>query len=164
VAWNLKKETLGKVALLCNGVTKYPCSVPYDMGWQKASKTYDSLSGQGLVIGYCTKLVVALQNCSKVCLICERHSEAMRKNDIPDVAVRLHTVHGTMGEVRREWRQRLPWNVLRECGEEVRQGHSSILFAWTTAQVRELTCPTASRIRCDADATSNNKGWSTQKR
>jgi hypothetical protein len=35
VAWNLKKETIGKVAVLCNGVAKYPCSVLYDMGWQQ---------------------------------------------------------------------------------------------------------------------------------
>jgi hypothetical protein len=38
VAWNLKKETIGKVAVLCDGVAKYPCSVSYDMGWQKASR------------------------------------------------------------------------------------------------------------------------------
>jgi hypothetical protein len=57
VAWNLKKEKLGKVAVLCDGVAKYPCSVLYDMGWQKASKTYDSLLGQGLMIGYRTKRV-----------------------------------------------------------------------------------------------------------
>jgi hypothetical protein len=35
VAWNLKKETTGKVAVLCDGVAKYPCSVSYDMGWQQ---------------------------------------------------------------------------------------------------------------------------------
>jgi hypothetical protein len=68
VAWNLKKETLGKVAVLCNG--KYPCSVLYDMGRQKASTTYDSLSGQGLMIGYRTQRVIAVQNYSKVCSIC----------------------------------------------------------------------------------------------
>ena len=59
VAWNLKKETIGQVPVLCDGVAKYPCSVSYDMGWQKASKTYDSLSGQGLMIGYRTKRVAA---------------------------------------------------------------------------------------------------------
>ena len=32
VDWNLKKETLGKVAVMCNGVAKYPCSDLYDMG------------------------------------------------------------------------------------------------------------------------------------
>jgi hypothetical protein len=32
VDWNLKKEILGKVAVLCDGVTKYPCSVSYNMG------------------------------------------------------------------------------------------------------------------------------------
>jgi hypothetical protein len=77
VAWNLRKETIGKVAVLCNGVAKYPCSVSYDMGWQKASKMYDSLSGQGLMIGYRTKRVVAIQNYSKVCNICQRHSKAI---------------------------------------------------------------------------------------
>jgi hypothetical protein len=57
VAWNLRKETVGKIAVLCDGVAKYPCSVLYDMGWQKASKTYDSLSGQGLMIGFRMKRV-----------------------------------------------------------------------------------------------------------
>jgi hypothetical protein len=90
VAWNLKKETLGKVAVLCDGIAKYPLSVSYDMGWQKASKTYDSLSGQGLMIGYRTKRVVAVQNYSKVCSICERHSKAMAKLETPDVAVSQH--------------------------------------------------------------------------
>jgi hypothetical protein len=51
-ASNLKMETMGKVAVLCDGIAKYPCSVSYDMGWQKASRTYDSLSGQGLMIGH----------------------------------------------------------------------------------------------------------------
>jgi hypothetical protein len=90
VAWNLKKETIGKVVVLCDGVAKYPCSVSYDMGWQKASKTYDSLSGQGLMIGYRTKRVVAIQNYSKVCNICQKHSRAMEKNETPDVAVGEH--------------------------------------------------------------------------
>jgi hypothetical protein len=61
VAWNLKKETIRKVAELCNGIAKYLWWVSYDMGWQKASKTYDSLSGQGLMIGYHTKCVIAVQ-------------------------------------------------------------------------------------------------------
>jgi hypothetical protein len=91
VAWNLKKETIGKVAVLCDGVAKYPCSVSYDMGWQKASKTYDSLSGQGLMIGCRTKRVVAVQNYYKqVCNICQRHFKVMEKNETPDVAVREH--------------------------------------------------------------------------
>jgi hypothetical protein len=90
VAWNLKKETMGKTAVMCDGVAKYPCSVSYDMGWQKASKTYDSLSGQGLCIGFRTKRVVAVQNYSKVCSICYKHSKAMSKSGTPDVAVRVH--------------------------------------------------------------------------
>jgi hypothetical protein len=91
VAWNLKKETIGKVAVLCDGVAKYPCSVSYDMEWQKASKTYDSLSGQGLMIGYRTKRVVAVQNYSKVCNICQRHSKAMETYyETPDIPVREH--------------------------------------------------------------------------
>ena len=48
---NLRKETMGKVAVLCNGVAKYPVAVSYDMGWQKAARTYDSMTGQGLMIG-----------------------------------------------------------------------------------------------------------------
>ncbi len=59
---NLKMETMGKVAVLCDGVAKYPCSVSYDLGWQKASRMYDSVSGQGLMIGHETKWVVACHN------------------------------------------------------------------------------------------------------
>jgi hypothetical protein len=77
-------------AILCDCVAKYPCSVSYDMGWQKASKTYDSLPGQSLMIGYRTKRVVAVQNYSKVCNICQRHSKAMEKYETPDVAVWEH--------------------------------------------------------------------------
>jgi hypothetical protein len=111
VAWNLKKETLGKVAVMNDGVAKYPCSVSYDMGWQKASKTYDSLSGQGLMIGYQTKRVVAVQNYSKVCNICQRHSKAMEKNETPEMRFGSIIVLRTMRVVQRVWRQRLPWNV-----------------------------------------------------
>jgi hypothetical protein len=89
-ASNLKMETMGKVAVLCSGVAKYPCSVSYDMGWQKASRTYDSLSGQGLMIGHRTKRVVACHNYSKACLVCERHSKVMQKNETPDLPVRQH--------------------------------------------------------------------------
>ena len=42
------------------------------------------------MIGYRTKRVVAVQNYSKVCNICQRHSNAMEKNETPDVAVREH--------------------------------------------------------------------------
>jgi hypothetical protein len=57
--FNLKKETMEKVAIFVGGKAKYPVSVSYDMGWQKAAKTYDSLSGQGLMTGNQTKHVVA---------------------------------------------------------------------------------------------------------
>jgi hypothetical protein len=43
---NLNKETMGKEALMCkDGKLRYPVHLSYDMGWQKSSKTYDSLSG-----------------------------------------------------------------------------------------------------------------------
>jgi hypothetical protein len=90
IALNLKKETMGKIAIMCDGVAKYPCSVSYDMGWQKAAKTYDSLSGHGLMIGARTNRVVASQNYSKVCLICDLHSNATTKNTTPEVPVRAH--------------------------------------------------------------------------
>ena len=48
------------------------------------------MSGQGLLIGYRTKRVIAVQNYSKVCSICHRHSDAMRNNETPDVPVRIH--------------------------------------------------------------------------
>jgi hypothetical protein len=86
-AYNLKLETMGKVAILCDGVAKYPCSVSYDMGWQKASRTYDSLSGQGLMIGERTNRVVAYHNYSKACSVCESHSRLMKKLETPDVPV-----------------------------------------------------------------------------
>jgi hypothetical protein len=85
-----KKKQIGKVAVLCDGVVKYPCSVTYDMGWQKVSKIYNSLSSQGLLIAYCIKHVIAVQNYSKGCSICHRHSKAMRKNETPDVSVQMH--------------------------------------------------------------------------
>ena len=68
---NLKKETLGKVAVLCNGKEKYPVAISYDMGLQKATKTYDSLSGQGLMIGDRTKMVITYKNYSRACCVCE---------------------------------------------------------------------------------------------
>jgi hypothetical protein len=89
-ASNLKMETMGKVAVLCDGVAKYPCSVSYDLGWQKASRMYDSLSGQGLMIGHQTKWVVACHNYSKACLVCKRHLKVMQKNKTPDLPVCQH--------------------------------------------------------------------------
>jgi hypothetical protein len=53
---NLNQETMGKEAVLCeDGNLRFPVSVSYDMGWQKSKKTYDSLSGHGLMIGSQTK-------------------------------------------------------------------------------------------------------------
>jgi hypothetical protein len=77
---NLKKETMGKVALFCGGKAKYPVSMSYGMGWQKAAKSYDSLSGQGLMIGNRTKQVVAYQNYSKACAVCQKHATKIEKN------------------------------------------------------------------------------------
>jgi hypothetical protein len=56
VGTNLNQETMGKEAVLCeDGKLCYPVHVSYDMGWQKSSKTYDSLSGHGLMIGFPNK-------------------------------------------------------------------------------------------------------------
>jgi hypothetical protein len=76
---NLLKETMGKIAVLGrDGTVKYPIEVSYDMGWQKLAKTYDSLSGHGLMIGNRTKNVVAYQAYLKSCGVChERHSKKM---------------------------------------------------------------------------------------
>jgi hypothetical protein len=74
--FNLKKDAMGtKVAIFCDGTAKYPMPVSYDMGWQKAAKTYDSLSGQGLMIGDQTNHVVAYQNYSKSCSVCHWHAK-----------------------------------------------------------------------------------------
>jgi hypothetical protein len=75
--FNLHKETMGKIGEMCDdGKVRYPIDVSYDMGWQKAKKTYDSISGHGLMIGNTTKNVVAFQNFSSACGVCARH----RKN------------------------------------------------------------------------------------
>jgi hypothetical protein len=88
---NLFKETMGKIGTSCeDGKVRYPARVSYDMGWQKAKKTYDSLSGHGLMIGECTKNVVAFQNYSKVCGFCERHVKKMEKAKTPTVPSSEH--------------------------------------------------------------------------
>jgi hypothetical protein len=71
---NLQKETMGKTAVIGDdGMARYAVSISYDMGWQKAKKTYDS--GHRLMIGEQTNRVVAFQNYSKACVKCERHEE-----------------------------------------------------------------------------------------
>jgi hypothetical protein len=43
--FNLKKKMMGKLAIFVGEKAKYLVSVSCNMGWQKAAKTYDSLSG-----------------------------------------------------------------------------------------------------------------------
>jgi hypothetical protein len=65
---HLNQETMGKEAVLCeDGLLRFPVHISYDMGWQKSSKTYDLLSGHGLMIGSRTKI----QYYSKTCIKCE---------------------------------------------------------------------------------------------
>jgi hypothetical protein len=71
------KETMGR-----DGKVRYPINISYDMGWQKAARTYDSLSGHGLMIGQKTKAVVAYQNYLKSCSVCNRH-EKKKTSEIP---------------------------------------------------------------------------------
>jgi hypothetical protein len=77
----------GKIGVLGqDGTVKYPIDISYNMGWQKLAKTYDSLSGHGLMIGNRTNNVVAYQSYSKSCGVCERHSKKMlaqTTNNIP---------------------------------------------------------------------------------
>jgi hypothetical protein len=87
---NLKIETLGKVAIWLDGKARYPVSVSYDMGWQKKAKTYDSLSGQGLMIGDRTKRVVCFKNYSKACGFCQKHAKKIQTDKTPDVPVKRH--------------------------------------------------------------------------
>ncbi len=88
---NLKQETMGKVGTYCeDGKVRYPVSVLYDMGWQKAAKTYDSLSGQGLMIGDRTKRVVCYHNYSKSCRMCQLHKRRIEKNKTPNLPVPQH--------------------------------------------------------------------------
>ena len=88
---NLARETMGKEATLCDdGVIRYPVSVSYDMGWQKARRTFDSMTGHGLMIGFQTQRVVCFQNYSKSCSKCEMHQKKMLKDKTPDVPMSLH--------------------------------------------------------------------------
>jgi hypothetical protein len=81
---NLNQETMGKEAVLCeDGKLRYPVHVSYDIGWQKSSKTYDSLWGHGLMIGSQTKRVICFQNYSKTCIKCEIHGKQIACNTIP---------------------------------------------------------------------------------
>jgi hypothetical protein len=88
---NLLKETMGKIGRLDeDGKVRYPIDVSYDMGWQKAKKTYDSISGHGLMIGNATNNVVAFQNYSTSCGFCERHKKKMELLKTPDVPAVHH--------------------------------------------------------------------------
>jgi hypothetical protein len=82
--FNLKKETIGKVAHWVDGRARYPMLVSYDMGWQKKSKTYDRLWGQGLMLGNRTKCVVYFKNYSKACIVCQKHAKKIDKDKTPD--------------------------------------------------------------------------------
>ena len=88
---NLERETMGKEAVLCkDGKMRYPIGVSYNMGGQKCARTFNSLSGHGLMIGECTKRVVAFQTFSKVCRKCQIHHKKMKERQTPDVPVRKH--------------------------------------------------------------------------
>ena len=88
---NLLKETMGKIGVLdTHGKVSYPIDVSYDMGWQKSAKTYGSLSGHRLMVGSCTKNVVAYQNFSKTCDICCCHTRKMIAAKTPDIEVSKH--------------------------------------------------------------------------
>jgi hypothetical protein len=53
---------MGKEAVLCeDGKLGYRVNVSYGLGWEKLKKTYDSLSGHGLMIGSQTKRVIHFQ-------------------------------------------------------------------------------------------------------
>jgi hypothetical protein len=83
---NLKIATLGKVGTYCeDGKVRYPVS--YDMGWQKAARTYDSLSGQGLMIGDRTKCVQVVQDVSVA-------QEKIEKNKTPECQISVCSGHG----------------------------------------------------------------------
>jgi hypothetical protein len=88
---NLMKETMGTVGQMSDdGKVRYPIQASYDMGWQKAARTYDSLSGHGLMIGHRTKNVVCYQNYSKSCGKCTLHSKKMERQKTPNLPVSEH--------------------------------------------------------------------------
>jgi hypothetical protein len=79
-----------KVAIFVGGKAKYPVSVSYGMGWQKCAKTYDSFSGQGLMIGDQTKRVVAFHNCLKACTVCHCHTKKIESDNTTNLLERKH--------------------------------------------------------------------------
>jgi hypothetical protein len=88
---NLLRETMGKTAITCDdGKIRHPIRVSYDMGWQKASRAYNSLSGHGLMIGESTNRVICFQNYSKACRKCQLHAKAIKKKKTPDIPVPSH--------------------------------------------------------------------------
>jgi hypothetical protein len=82
------KGNEGKIGQMSkDGKVIYPIEVSHDMGWQKGKKTYDSISGHGLMIGNTTKNVVAFQNFLSSCGACQHHNKKMDGLKTPDVPV-----------------------------------------------------------------------------
>jgi hypothetical protein len=75
------------------------------------------------MIGYRTKWVVAVQNYSKVCLICEMHSNTVRKNETPDIAIWVHNC---------------PWNHEGSSKGmiEAKAALECVNIVWTTSETR----------------------------
>jgi hypothetical protein len=86
----MREKICKEGVVMDNGTVKYPIHVSYDMGWQKVAKTYDSLTGHGLMIGTRTKTVIAYQNYSKVCGVCHLHVQKMEKEETPDLPLPVH--------------------------------------------------------------------------
>ena len=69
-----KYSTEFLVTEIKNTLQAIPISCSYDMGWQKRStgKVFDSLSGQGYLIGCRSKKVLSFNTMTKSCSICKR--------------------------------------------------------------------------------------------
>ena len=77
-----KYSTEFLVTEIKNTLRAIPISCSYDMGWQKRStgKVFDSLSGQGYLIGCRSKKVLSFNTMTKSCSICKRSNP---NNELP---------------------------------------------------------------------------------
>jgi hypothetical protein len=77
-------------------------TISYDMGWQKCSRSYSSLSGHAFIINMDTGLVVGMRIFSKECQKCQKCSSHLR------TAHPYTTVQKTTLVHQRGWKQHLP--------------------------------------------------------
>ncbi len=74
----MKSQPKTSTASVCDSDEVPECQFKYDMGWQKrgSGRAYDSSSGVGTLMGNLTGKIVAYNIRSKVCRICQHHSDS----------------------------------------------------------------------------------------